>query len=97
MADLVTVDEMKAHLRIATDEEDSVIDSLITQAEAAALDYCRVDSFDDPTPEPVRLAVMLFTSHFFEVRDGSDKSAYDTTMQAFHSLLYPYRDKDTFF
>ena len=35
---LVSVDEVKAHLRIDQDEEDLVLESLIRQAQAAAED-----------------------------------------------------------
>ena len=45
---IVTVDEVKTHLRIQHDEEDDYIAGLITQAQTAAEDYCRV-SFE-PTP-----------------------------------------------
>ena len=38
---IVTVDEVKTHLRIQCDEEDDYLTSLITQAQAAAEDYCR--------------------------------------------------------
>ena len=58
---LVSVDEVKAHLRIDQDEEDLYLESLIRQAQAAAEDYCRV-SFEDDAPEPVRLAVLLFVT-----------------------------------
>ena len=39
---IVTVDEVKTHLRIQHDEEDDYIESLIKQAQTAAEDYCRV-------------------------------------------------------
>ena len=39
---IVTVDEVKTHLRIQHDEEDAYIESLIRQAQTAAEDYCRV-------------------------------------------------------
>ena len=51
----VTVDEVKAHLRIQHDEEDGFILSLIAQAQAAAEDYCRVE-FAEDAPQPVRPA-----------------------------------------
>ena len=66
---IVTVDEVKVHLRIQHDEEDGYIGSLIAQAQAAAEDYCRVQ-FSEPAPEPVRLAVLLMVSHFYENRDN---------------------------
>ena len=88
---IVTEDEVKVHLRIQYDEEDEYIGSLIAQAQAAAEDYCRVQ-FSDPAPEPVRLAVLLMVSHFYENRDNPDRQVYLTMRMAFQNLLYPYRD-----
>ena len=39
---VVTLDEVKTHLRIQYDEEDEYLAGLIAQAQAAAEDYCRV-------------------------------------------------------
>lgn len=36
---VLTVDEVKQHLRIERDEEDSLIEGLIRQAQAAAEDF----------------------------------------------------------
>lgn len=93
---IVTVDEAKTHLRIDYDEEDAYLESLIKQAQAAAEDYCRVQ-FSDPAPEPVRLAVLLFISHYFENRDVPDRAVYGTMRIAFENLLYPYRDPEKMF
>ena len=83
---IVTVDEVKTHLRIQHDEEDDYIESLIKQAQTAAEDYCRV-SFEKPgedgnvpeAPEPVRLAVILMTSFYYENRDIPDMTTYKAT------------------
>ena len=48
---VLTVDEVKRHLRIDNDDEDALIEGLIRLAQAAAEDYCRV-SFDRETTEP---------------------------------------------
>ena len=64
---IVTVDEVKTHLRIQHDEEDDYIAGLIAQAQTAAEDYCRVSFEPEPdeegnvpeVPQPVRLAVIL--------------------------------------
>ena len=69
---VITVDEVKAHLKITYDDEDAYLESLIRQAQAAAEDFCRV-SFDVDAPEPVRLAVLLMVSHYHENRDNPDK------------------------
>ena len=87
---IVSVDELKSHLRIQHNEEDSLLASLIMQAQAAANDYCRTE-YDAEAPEPVRLAVLLMASHFYENRDNSDKAAFVTMQMAFHALLYPHR------
>ena len=88
---IVTVDEVKTHLRIQYDDEDAYLESLIRQAQATAEDYCRVQ-FSEPAPEPVRLAVLLFVSHYYENRDNPDRAIYATMRIAFENLLYPYRD-----
>ena len=93
---VVTIDEVKTHLRIQQDEEDGYISGLIAQAQAAAEDYCRVQC-SDPAPEPVRLAVLLMVSHYYENRDNPDKQVYVTMRIAFENLLYPYRDPDKMF
>ena len=93
---LVSVDEVKAHLRIDQDEEDLYLESLIRQAQAAAEDYCRV-SFEDDVPEPVRLAILLFVGFYYENRDVPDRTTYSTMRIAFQNLLYPYRDPEKMF
>ena len=101
---IVTVEEVKTHLRIQHDEEDEYISELIAQAQTAAEDYCRVD-FEEPdeegiipeAPEPVRLAVILMTSFYYENRDIPDMTTYKATRMAFDSLLYPYRDPEKMF
>ena len=46
---LLSVEEVKTHLRIQHDEEDELISTLIAQAQAVAEDYCRVQ-FSDTAP-----------------------------------------------
>ena len=99
---IVTVDEVKTHLRIQHDEEDEYIAGLIAQAQTAAEDYCRVQFEPEPdeeghVPEPVRLAVILMTSFYYENRDIPDMTTYKATRMAFDSLLYPYRDPEKMF
>ena len=93
---IVTIDEVKAHLRIEDDDEDEYLESLIAQAQAVAEDFCRTQ-FSEAAPEPVRLAVLLFVSHYYENRDNPDRAVYGTMRIAFENLLYPYRDPDKMF
>ena len=93
---IVTVDEVKTHLRIQHSEEDDYLSGLIAQAQAAAEDYCRAQ-FPEEAPEPVRLAVLLFVSFYYENRDVPDRTTYGTMMLAFQNMLYPYRDPGKMF
>ena len=93
---IVTIDEVKTHLRIEDDDEDMYLYSLISQAQAVAEDFCRTQ-FSEAAPEPVRLAVLLFVSHYYENRDNPDRAVYGTMRIAFENLLYPYRDPDKMF
>ena len=93
---IVTVDEVKTHLRIEDDDEDMYLESLISQAQAVAEDLCRTQ-FSEAAPEPVRLAVLLFVSHYYENRDNPDRAVYGTMRIDFENLLYPYRDPDKMF
>ena len=89
---ILTVDEVKTHLRIQHEEEDEYLEGLMKQAQATAEEYCRVVFEDEEAPEPVRLAVLLMISHYYENRDNPDRVMYATMRIAFENLLYPYRD-----
>jgi len=105
---IVSVEELKTHLRIQQDEEDEYIEGLIKQAQEYAESYCRV-SFEQtttndedeevpvPVPEPVRLAVMLMASFYYENREIGDTASWNATRRAFQNLLYPFRDPDKMF
>ena len=93
---IVTVNEAKVHLRIEHNEEDAYIADLIEQAQTAAEDYCRV-SFNDESPQPVKLAVLLMVGFYYENRDIPDMTTYKGMRMAFESLLYPHRDPEKMF
>lgn len=93
---ILTVEEVKIHLRVQHDEEDAYLEGLIAQAQGAAEDFCR-STFDDAAPEPVRLAVLLMVSHYYENRDNPDRQVYLAMRTAFENLLYPHRDPEKMF
>ena len=72
------------------------MESLLVQAQAAAKDYCRTE-YDTEAPEPVRLAVLLMASYFYENRDVSDKTGYTTMYAAFRALISPHEVPETMF
>ena len=93
---LVTLEELKTHLRLEGDGEDDYLKSLLAAAKAVVEDHCKT-TFDDKPPEPVRLAALLFASHLYSYRESSDPDAYTTMMQAFRALLSPHRDAEQLF
>lgn len=89
----VSVSEVKSYLRIEYDDEDDLIKRLISKAEAAADDYCRVVFEDmDDIPETARHAVLLYVGHYYENRENADRESYNAMRAAFENLLYPHRD-----
>ena len=93
---IVSIPELKAHLRIQHEEEDALLSSLLAQAQAAAEEFCRI-SFDANAPQTARLAVLLMASYFYECRDLSEKNGYNIMTAAFRALLYPHRSADLLF
>ena len=90
------LEALKTHLRIEDDTEDAYLQSLLTMAQATAEDFCG-HLFQEAIPEPVRLALLLMAGHLYAYREISDKDAYEAILQAFHSLLWPYRDVSKLF
>ena len=93
---IVTVDEVKAHLRIENDEEDDYLESLIRQAQSAAEDFIR-EPVSEYSPDAVRLACLLMISYIYENRDVPDTASYNAMRRAFNNLLYPHHNPDLMF
>ncbi len=93
---MVTLEELKVHLRIEQDEEDGYLTSLLLAARTSCEDFCG-RSFTEPMPEPVRLAILLMAGHFYAHRENGDRDAYGAMYDAFHALLWPYREPGLLF
>lgn len=94
---LVTLDLMKTHLKIETEEEAEFVATLISEVSQAARDYCRTEFDEDSVPAPVSLGIRLKVAFFYENRDIPDRQAYLATDVAWQALLYPYRDLEKMF
>lgn len=102
---IVTVAEMRMHMRLEVyaeateidEQEDQYIASLIDMVKKTAEDFCGREFSDNDAPEPVRLAVMLLVSHYYEFRDNYDNPSYKAARSAFENLLWPYRTVDVLF
>lgn len=90
---MVTLEELKAHLRMDHDHEDTLILTYQDAAEQAVRDYTGVD-FDDPAPGPVRAAVLLMVADLYENREGGYVGARRSDSPVVRMLLNPYREID---
>jgi hypothetical protein len=104
---IVTVAEMRMHMHLEVyaeateideqEDQDQYIASLINMVQKSAEDFCGRKFAEDDAPEPVRLAVMLMVSHYYEYRDNYDNPSYKAAKSAFEDLLWPYRTVDVLF
>lgn len=77
----VTIEEVKAHLRITNNDDDALLRLKLDAAEAHVTDYIGVPLVvDGKVPAPVREAVLQATAWFF-----------DGTPADLNGLLAPYR------
>ena len=90
---IVTIDEVKLHLRYDTDDNDSNLSIYIKAAENAVLNYV-TDEFEiNAYPDAVKQAVLLMVGMFDVEREPSKESVItDNYLPApVRALLYPYR------
>ena len=87
---IVTVDEMKNYLRIDFEDDDSLIENLITAGEKQCMDILRTDDEQDLTDcENGKIAVMFTVAYLYEHREEADHHAMDLTLRA---LLFGSRE-----
>lgn len=87
---VVTLDEMKVYLRVDYEDEDSLIEDLISASEKLCMDILRTD--DEAVLEEVengKAAVMYAAAYLFEHREEADYHQLDLTLRA---LLFGSRE-----
>jgi uncharacterized phage protein (predicted DNA packaging) len=86
---MVTVEEMKQYLRVDFDDDDSLIEYMLTSAKRLCMDIMRVD---DETAffacENAKSAVMYTVAYLYEHRENADHHALMLTLR---SLLFGSR------
>lgn len=86
---IITLDEAKAYLRVDTDDEDSLIGSLIVAAQNLCQDVARLDTDEfEAAGEVAKIAVLFAVGYFYEHREDAD--AQELTLRL-RSLLFGVR------
>ena len=89
---MLTLPETKLHLRVDHNDEDALIEALMTTATAACADYLNMAAADlvVAVPAPVKSAALLMVAGLYENReDVSDRQLYRN--DTYYRLLNPYR------
>ena len=86
---LITLDEMKNYLRVDFEDDDALIDTLITSAHRICMDILRIDDIDAfANCENAKPAVMYTVAYLYEHREEADHHALTITLR---SLLFGSR------
>lgn len=92
---MITLDEAKTYLRMPYDDEDNLIESIISTAEKLVQDMARLSdeewtAADEGTLARVRIAVLFTMAYLYEHREEADHSALNLTLR---SLLFGIREE----
>jgi uncharacterized phage protein (predicted DNA packaging) len=88
---LITLDEIKNYLRVDSDDDDSLLQTLITSCTQLCMDVARItDSAAFDTEPNARIAVMYAVAYLYEHREEADHKALTLTLRA---LLFGCRQE----
>ncbi len=90
----VTLAEIKEHLKVEHNLEDTDLQALLDAAEAAVNTYCRQTFDAESVPKEIPLAVRMHVGYFYANREAANRVNLRSMYEAFNNLLYPLIDKD---
>jgi hypothetical protein len=96
---LLTLDDLKLHLRIEDDYHDDRLEQILDDASGIVLDYLKVEDSQwqttsgepDSVPYAVRAATKLVAGALFENLEGNEGGP-DPLSETVKSLLHRFRD-----
>lgn len=88
----VTLDEAKTYLRVASNDEDELITSIIGSATRLVQDVSRISDEDWETADSavIRIAILYTIAYLYEHREEADHSQLNLTLRA---LLFGVREE----
>lgn len=87
----VSLVEAKAHLRISFASDDDYVTSLLEAAEGYVSEIGV--ALAAPVPAPVRHAVLLLTSHWYNAREAAGEKPSQAIEFGVSALLQPFREQ----
>lgn len=83
---MVTLNEMKQYLRVDYDDDNSLIEDLVTAADKLCMDVARVDSIEALDEiDNAKVAVMYAVAYLYEHREEADHHELSLSLR---SLLF---------
>lgn len=87
---MITIDEVKAHLRLNGTADDAVLTAFIATAAAHVTNYIGIVYADGDAPAPVKSAALLMVGDLYENRERQTDRPLSVNT-TFVDLLNPYR------
>lgn len=86
---LITLEEMKNYLRVDFDDDDALIEALITAATRICMDILRTEDTDELSAcENAKAAILYTVAYLYEHREEADHHTLTITLR---SLLFGAR------
>lgn len=80
---IVTLEEMKNYLRVDYEDDDVLLEYLLSAAEKICMDILRTDDAETLKAEPnAQVAVMYTVAYLYEHREDADHHAMNITLRA---------------
>lgn len=87
---VVTLEEMKNYLRVDFDDDDALLESIISQSQQICMDVARLLDAEEFEKQPVaKVAVMYAVAYLYEHREEAD---HHGLMIGLRNLLFGVRE-----
>lgn len=91
---ILTLEDIKRHLNVDFDEDDTLITSMIEAAEASieqSIGVPLADIVTDGFPNDLKHAIRILTATFYEYREGFTNGKIQQVPFTLSHLISPYR------
>ena len=87
---VVTLDEMKNYLRVDFEDDDALLEGIITQSQQLCMDVSRISDETEFEEKPVaKIAVMYAVAYLYEHREEADMKVLTLGLRA---LMFGIRE-----